>query len=321
MMSRALPAALSALAAATVLCCSTTVITKKAGAEPDGGAVVDQDGGAGGEDSGEGPELTCPSTGETTTTGTLSSPDITEASGIVASALNEGVYWVHNDSGASATAFALSREGKLLATLTFDALKPRDIEDIAIEDESPDRSFLYVGDIGDNAEVRTQLTIHRVAEPKVGASATLTATSEKMTVTYADGAHNAETLLFDPATKDLLIATKALGGPSFIHRIGPFSAGKTVKTEKIATVDVDLATGGEISRDGRFIAIRNYSKSAFVWMRAPGESVAEALTREPCKFPVAAEAQGEAFAFLVGNKGYVTVSEGLNPALHVTPLP
>jgi hypothetical protein len=46
--------------------------------------------------------------------------------------------------------------------------------------------------------------------------------------------------------------------------------------------------------------------------------VEQALAREPCKFPLAAEVQGEAFAFLAGNEGYVTISEGPKPALHVT---
>ena len=33
--------------------------------------------------------------------------------------------------------------------------------------------------------------------------------------------------------------------------------------------------------------------------------------------PVAREGQGEAFAFWPDRSGYVTVSEGANPALHV----
>lgn len=212
----------------------------------------------------------------------------------------------------------MNSQGKLLATLAFDTAKPRDIEDIAVEDDSPGRSFLYFGDIGDNQGSRTELTIHRVAEPKLtGGTAQLTAISEKMTVSYPDRQHNAETLLFDPSTKDLLIATKKPGGPSAIHRVGRFAAGTKVTTEEIATVDIDLATGGEISRDGRLVAIRNYSTSVFVWVRAPGEGVAAALSRPPCKLPLAPEKQGEAFAFLTGGKGYVTISEGPSPELHV----
>lgn len=65
---------------------------------------------------------------------------------------------MHDDSGDVARAFAVSSEGKLLTTLSFDTAMPLDIEDMAIEDESPGRSFLYFGDIGDNGLVRKQVT-------------------------------------------------------------------------------------------------------------------------------------------------------------------
>jgi hypothetical protein len=280
--------------------------------ETDGGEPTDEDGGSSGTVAGA-----CPKSGTLETTA-IDAPEAVESSGIVESKQNAGVYWIHNDSGDTARAFAIGSDGHLVATLSFDTVKPRDIEDIAIEDDG-DTSFLYFGDIGDNDEVRTELTIHRVEEPKLGSSPTVTATSQKMTVVYEDGAHNAETLLFDPTTKDLLIATKKAGGPSYIHKVGPFQAGKKVTTEKIATVDVDTATGGEISRDGKYIAIRNYSKSVFVWVRGDGESLADALAHDACKLPLATEGQGEAFAWQVDNAGYVTVSEG-TAELHVTPL-
>lgn len=295
-------------AAATVLCCSSTTVSPAPGPDDAGTPAAD----AGVLDG------ACPAFGTPTTLGTLEVAAIDESSGLAASSLNAGVYWVHNDSGDVARAFAVSKEGKLLTTLSFDAAMPLDIEDMAIEDVSPERSFLYFGDIGDNDLVRKDVTIHRVAEPKVG-PATVTTPSEKMTVVYPDGAHNAETLLFDPTTKDLLIATKVTGGPSAIHRVGPFVAGMIVTTEKIAEVAIDLATGGEISRDGRFIGIRSYAPKAFLWVRAPGESLAAALARPPCKAPLANELQGESLAFQVGNAGFVTISEGKNPELHVTP--
>ncbi len=249
----------------------------------------------------------------------VSAAGVEEASGVVTSAINEGVYWVHNDSGDDARAFAIGAGGELRVTLAFDTAKPRDVEDVAIEDVSPGKSFLYFGDIGDNDAVRPDVTIHRVEEPTLaGASGKLQVTSEKMTVTYENGPHNAETLLFDPIAKELLIATKVGGAPSEIHRIGAFVAGKTVTTEKIAEVDVDLATGGDISRDGKLIAIRNYTKQAFLWTRASGESIATALARPPCKIAVSSSGQHEAFAFLRDASGYVTIPEGPSPQLAVT---
>jgi hypothetical protein len=263
----------------------------------------------------------CPSASSATIAGRIDAAAIVEVSGIVASALNPDVFWVHNDSGDAARVFAVRRTGQLLSTLTFDQAAPVDIEDIAIEDVGPGASFLYLGDIGDNAASRTELTIHRVAEPLLAVAnaqtKTIATVSDKMFVRYVDGPHDAETLLFDPTTKDLLLATKRLFGGSAIHRVGPFRPGATVTTQKIATAGVEVATGGDISRDGSMIAIRNYGPSAFVWTRAPGEPLASALGRRPCRVPIGADVQGEAFAFLADGNGAITTSEGSTPPLHV----
>jgi hypothetical protein len=265
------------------------------------------------------PAAGCPRVGPVEAAGRVAAAAVDEASGIVASVVNADVFWLHNDSGDTARAFAVSRTGALLATLVFDTAAPVDIEDIAIEDAAPGASFLYLGDIGDNASARKELTIHRVPEPKLKGAGVeqLSAASEKMRVAYVDGAHDAETLLFDPSTKDLLLVTKRLFGGAAVHRVGPFKAGATVTTEKIATVAFDFVTGGDISRDGSRIAIRNYSASAALWARAPGESIAAALARPACALPLGAEPQGEAFGFLASGAGYATIGEGKSSPLHV----
>jgi hypothetical protein len=262
---------------------------------------------------------TCPSASDPTVAGHVDAPAVDEASGIVASATNPDVFWVHNDSGDSARAFAVRRNGELVATLDLEGVEAVDIEDIAIEDAAPGVSFLYLGDIGDNNSTRSSLAIHRVREPQLssGLGQQLSASVETMTIVYPDGPHDAETLLFDPTTKDLFVATKTLFGGAAVHRVGPFASGATVTTERVARAPVDFATGGDISRDGRLVAIRGYGRTASLWMREPGETLAVALSRPPCSVPLAAEAQGEAFGFLAHGEGYITVSEGAMPDLHV----
>ena len=316
---RITPLVLTALTAVTCLAlvrCSSTTITRAAPTtEQEGG--TDED--AGPVDVDASTTTTCPATQKSKVLANLADPAISEASGIGSSTKNPGVFWLHNDSGDTARAFAVDSSGALRATVTFDTLKPTDIEDMAMEDDGA-ASYLYFGDIGDNGEARTSLTIHRVTEPKLGTGAAeaLTVTSEKMTVVYPDGAHNAETLLFDPIDKVLVIATKKAGGPSAFHRIGAFAAGTKATTEKIGELAIDLATGGEISRDGKYIAIRNYSNVGYLWVRETGETLAQALAKEPCKIPIATEAQGEAFDFLSDGTGFITTTEGASPPLNVT---
>jgi hypothetical protein len=259
----------------------------------------------------------CPTASAPVTVGNLSAKEVDETSGIVASKRNPGVFWVHNDSGDSARAFAISGTGKLLTTLTFDTAMPQDIEDIAIEDAADGSSYLYLADIGDNTVSRSDIVIHRIPEPSVvGAAAQLTATSDKMHVKYIDGPHDAETLLFDPLTRELFVVTKLFFGSGAVHRIGPWAGGQTVTTTKIGSVPISLADGGDISRDGTKIAIRNYT-GASLWTRAPGESLATALARPFCPIPLAQEPQGEALGFLADGTGYVTMSEGVNAALNI----
>lgn len=307
----ALAAVVASSSLALVRCSSSS------SAAPDASAPADD---AGDGDEGGAPAAVCPTTQASTVLANVADPDVSEASGIGASAKNPGIFWLHNDSGDVARAFAVGSDGALRATVAFDTVEPTDIEDMAIEDDGAS-SFLYFGDIGDNDAVRKTLTIHRVPEPKLdasGAAQALTIASEKMTVVYPDRAHNAETLLFDPIDKSLVIVTKVAGGPSAFHRVGPFTPGGKATTEKIGEFSIDLATGGQISRDGKYIAIRNYTKTGYLWIRADGETLAEAIAKKPCKIGIAAEAQGEAFDFLVDRSGYVTTTEGASPRIRRT---
>jgi hypothetical protein len=70
-----------------------------------------------------------------------------------------------------------------------------------------------------------------------------------------------------------------------------------------------VRSGAPISPSGRAIAIRTYNR-AFLWRRAPGQSVAAALAGKPCPIPLAVEGQGEALGFASDERGYFTLSEG-----------
>ena len=74
----------------------------------------------------------CPSYLPGRKVGAISAGYIDEASGLVASRKNPGVFWVHNDSGDAARVYALSREGKLLGIYQLDKVVAIDFEDIAI---------------------------------------------------------------------------------------------------------------------------------------------------------------------------------------------
>lgn len=311
-----------------------------AGSSPDASADAHSDAaggsaGAGGTSGAAGSAGTaglaaCPEFEAGVVAGTIASSAITEASGIVASQKNPGVLYVHNDSGDGPRIFAVGLDGKHLGELSLSGATAQDWEDIALgPGPTAGESYLYAGDIGDNASARANIKIFRVPEPLIdakGAASDQTLSGvETFTVTYADGAHNAEALLVDPKAGQLVIVTKAASGVSQVFQsAGLLAAGggnvtlteaNSVTFGQGALGGSTLVTGGDVSPAGDRIAIRTYS-GVFLWRRSPGESLAQAFSSEPCPALALPEKQGEAVGFAADGSGYYTVSEGNTPPLH-----
>lgn len=277
--------------------------------------------------------------------GWASDDPLVEVSGIASSRRNEDVIWAHNDSGDSARIFALGPFGNHAQTYTLSGAEAIDWEDMAIgpgPDENVD--YLYLADIGDNAMQRDEVQVYRVPEPEVNTQADTPTDNpldevDKLTLLYPDRAHDAETLLVDPVSGDLLIVTKELaGGPSFVFRApGALADGSRTTLEEVATINFagltskveippdapplvlavpNLPTGGDVSPDGSLVIIRTYS-TIWVWTRPKDAVLWQAFASPPCEAPSAIEPQGEAIAFDADGRGYVTISESDGTVLPV----
>lgn len=109
--------------------------------------------------------------------GLLEEDEITEASGLPSSHRNPGVFWTHNDSGDLNRVFALDDHGGHLGTYTIAGTTNRDWEDIATgPGPDPGRSYLFIGEIGDNNAVHE--TIHGLFANRHRAPAALSRTRE-----------------------------------------------------------------------------------------------------------------------------------------------
>ncbi|MCC7536156.1 MAG: hypothetical protein IT379_08080 [Deltaproteobacteria bacterium] len=265
------------------------------------------------------PELPpCPAFDDPVEIGTVATGALDEASGLVASRVHAGVLWLHNDSGDDARLFAIGLDGEHVGTLSLSVDRPRDIEDMAIAPAADGGWFLYLGDIGDNDEARASISILRVREPDVLPSErpfAVTLEADVLEVTYADGAHNAETLLADPEAGDLFIVEKTSAAVSGLYRVAaPFAPGGSVVADRVATIatgrSLGLTTGGDVSADGREIVVRGYGRTASLWRRLAGSPLADAFAIDACEIPIADEPQGETFGWMPDGSGYLTVSEG-----------
>src|SRR5215470_17095464 len=91
-----------------------------------------------------------------------------ESSWIAASRRNAGVFWTHNDSGDGPFIYAFDRQGKHRGVRRVAGAEAIDWEDMAIgPGPRRGRSYLYIGDIGDNSKKRSQIAVYRVAEPRI----------------------------------------------------------------------------------------------------------------------------------------------------------
>jgi hypothetical protein len=239
---------------------------------------------------------------------------IDEASGIVASYSMPGNFWINQDSGQPSSLYLLSADGKNVKEMKIPGATNRDWEDVAIgPGPASGVNYLYIGDIGDNANSAPVSVIYRVPEVADANASFDQNALEKISFTYPDGPRDAESLLLDPATKDIFVLSKSGQGTSIYRLPFPQSTSETMVAEKVGTMPgVILATGGNISKDGTEILVRTYLAVSY-WKVKSGESVAQTLTQAATKsLLVALEPQGEAVCMDVDGKGFYTISEKAN---------
>jgi len=248
----------------------------------------------------------------------LAEPELSELSGLVA--LDSGL-WAHNDSGDEARVFRLDQAGTTLAVVHLEGVEAFDWEDMS--GAGPSAGELFVGDIGDNEGARDDVTVLRFAVPEPAPVGEVTLPADEIqtiTLHYPDGPRDAETLLVDPVTRDIVIVHKRFGGASEVYQAAQDDwADGDAELERVGNVEVgdsplDATTAGDVGADGQVVALRTYA-AVLVFPRDEDQSLAEALVdNEPCDAPTRLEVQGEAIAFT--DEGYLTVSEGDRPRLN-----
>lgn len=264
----------------------------------------------------------CPKFSSALAAGVLQDGDITEVSGIAASTLNPGVFWIHEDSGSRPVIYAVTIDGELVASCTLPTAKALDWEDIAIGTDEKGESCIYVADIGDNRFDRKEINVYRIPEPRLdphdNGREIVIEDIEGFRFVYPDRPHDAETLLFDPLFKEIYVITK-WEARSRIYRARPEQPGVTTTLEYVSNLPFSGATGGDVSADGASIIIRTYF-AAYIWRRDPARPLWEAAIQQGCQVNLATEPQGEAICF-TPDGDLITISEGKHPTIYrYTPL-
>jgi hypothetical protein len=291
-----------------------------AGGQAGGGQAGGGQAGAGGQ---PGECVACGAYQENVTSVPDPYPALVELSGLAASRKHPGLLYAHNDSGDTARFFAITTAGAAAGEFAAQGATAIDWEDIAVG-PCPAGSCVHAGDIGDNAEKRTEYAIIRVTEPELPADpkAPVVVPFEQIRFTYPDGSHNAETLLVHPTTGDVYVVTK--GKASAVYRLAaPLDpAAVTVATKLVDFSNPGgVVTGGDIHPCGDRVLIGTYTNVLEYRVPAgmPFEAVFSATPLVLKQSP--GELQSESFAYLATGDGIVTGSEDpfqLKPAdLHL----
>ena len=230
-----------------------------------------------------------------------------EVSGLVASRVNPGFFWAHNDSRNEPEIYLIDSLAIIHMTCRL-PVPNRDWEDIAIgKGPDPEKWYIYLGDIGDNQYIYPTKYIYQFAEPVAGKSSMRVARVDTIRVILEGGSRDAETLMVDPQNNDLIILSK-WETPARVYRVSyPFSKA-VIKARQTLTLDLTEVTAGDISPDGKEVLLKSYN-DIYYWRRSGDVPLETLLSEPPMVLEYEPEFQGEAIAWALDGKGYYTLSE------------
>ena len=272
--------------------------------------------------------------------GRLKDVELNEISGVAESTKRSEVLFVHNDSGDSPRFFAINRAGDILAELTLESVPLLiDAEDITVGRGPGGASFIYLGDTGNNFASmgwgipRRKAVLYRIPEPEIPTSARHLKIPVReafpIVFTFPRGARDVEAFFIEPQSGDLFMIGKQPDGHSQVltASAGMLAAGGgeltllgELRFGKEPLSGSPMPTSASISKDGKSILVRTYS-SVFLFHRAAGEPVLTALSKAPLSLASPQESQGEAIGWVDQDAAFVTISEGVKPAINCVAIP
>ena len=260
--------------------------------------------------------------------------NIIEVSGIACSRVTPGYIWMQSDETAKYIIATTEKGDERACKVNFSKKIRWDWEDMS-GGVYEGVNYLFIGAFGDNDETDGEYSVIYFEEPAIDPENTpeVTVTPGNIKFVYPDGKkHNCEALMYDNLTSEIYIITKVYYDVCQVFRM-PFRldyGDETQTLEYICDLGVKsdlgesssgkpykgfhLVTAADISPDGKYILIKNHNNIVatycwvLYWVRQDGESVADAVKRQPQ--PIKAyntyEWQGEAICWLDDDTFYTT---------------
>ncbi|MBN1904419.1 MAG: hypothetical protein JW927_04910 [Deltaproteobacteria bacterium] len=246
--------------------------------------------------------------------GSITESYLGEVSGIAMSLYREDVFWVLNDSGNSASVYAIREDGKPVGIVNIEGVTNNDWEDIATF-EFEGKPYIVIADVGDNFAKRSKCFLFFIEEPdtnkiKMGDPITLKP-SWSITFTYEDGPRDCESVAVDTVTGKILLLSKR-DTPPVLYEL-PLTT-KTEKNSVAKRVTVikplpqksqgisdflsmsNMTTAMDISADGLNAVVLTYA-GAYLYRKEKDEEWGKAFSGTPVYITLPVMQQSESVCF------------------------
>lgn len=254
-----------------------------------------------------------------------------EASGIAASTLTRGLYWLHNDSGSGPSIYGFDEDGRFRGRIHIQGYSAEDWEDIA-SFTLEGKHYLLLADTGDNKANRPLLNLILIEEPpadKLSPQAEFnTEPACVISFCYPDGPRDVEAVGVDVSKATIYLLSKRNSPPrlyslplhtSGTHNLMAESLGELgwIPNPSLALNVVPTAkhhfptypTSLSFAPNGREAALLCYG-TAWILTRVEGEPWNEAFTTPGDRLPDFNLLQAEGICFSSDSSRVLIVGEG-----------
>jgi hypothetical protein len=278
---------------------------------------------------------TDPGVADVVVVGRIKNDSITQASGLARSHYRDEMLWTMNDFGPPVL-YAIGTDGSDYGSVAIRGAENTDWEDLAAF-ELDGKSYLLIGDVGDNESDRAYRTIYIVEEPQLSQGQHIEVEPAWLIrFTYPDGPLDCESVAVDVEDERILLLSKReIPARLFELPLHP-DADDVVTVRTIMSLgvlpqpderDIDRApiddvwywqpVAMDLSADGRMAAILTYG-GVYLFDRRAGKSWRDTFGRQSRFVDLAGFAEAEALALSIDGKMiFVTLEGGGAPILRI----
>jgi len=244
--------------------------------------------------------------------GKLKHEQLKEISGIAASRYNSGFLWAHNDSGGKPEVYLLNEALELKMVCRLKNAICYDWEDMAIgSGPEPGKSYIYIGDIGDNSRKRLYKTIYRFEEPvfkqTVKTDTVVISQFDKIVFRLEDGCKDMEALMVDNEASNIFLFSKRERVTS-LYQLDIRIANDTLIAKRIGSLSIKRIVGADLAGNGKEMVVKNYGH-IYYWNNIEQLPLDKLVLEKPVRIRYRHEPQGEAIAWAFNQRGFYTLSE------------